>query len=201
VSRAGRLAAIGVLLAVSLPATLAGADSFTPVVLGIKIRPVTRRHKQLPVAVSITADAGVLDTRTAPLRLQVKLAAECGGTFQYTPGTVLIDKELSPQPTTGQAYSASAKGKGKPAKFGEQTVCAWLNEEGDNRTFASDQSTFVNVSKRCTTRAARFDRSRKALKRARKHRRAHPATFRRAKHAAAKAHKRALKACGKGVPL
>jgi hypothetical protein len=201
VSRAGRAAAIGGSLAVLLPASLAGADSFTPVVLSIKIRPIARRHAKLPVTVHLSADPGVLDTRTAPLRLQVKLAAECGGTFQYTPGTVLIDKELSPQPATGQAYSATAKGTGKPATFGENTVCAWLNEEGDNRTFASDQSTLVNVSKPCTTRAVRYKRARKALKRARKHRRAHPAKFRHAKHAAAKAHKRALKACGKGVPL
>ena len=94
----------------------------------------------------------VLDSATAPLRIRVKLATECGGTFATTPGDVLIDQQLNPQPTTGHAYQATAKGSGKPTSYGEQTVCAYLEEEGDNRMFANDTADPppVNVSRACT---------------------------------------------------
>ena len=142
-----RAAALGLVAAGADAGALAGADSFTPIRLGLTVAPVARRHVKLPVTIQISADAGALDPATAPLRIQVKLAAECGGTYQYTPGTVLLDQALSPQPTKGRAYSVTAKGSAAPA-FGEQTLCVWLNEEGEDRTFASDTSTQVNVSKR-----------------------------------------------------
>ena len=72
-------------------------------------------------------------TAAAPIRIQVKLAPECGGTYQYTAGPVLLDKQLSPQPATGHAYSAVARGSGKPSAYGVQTVCAWLERgQGDD---------------------------------------------------------------------
>ncbi len=144
-----------------LPSGVAGADSFNPVQLMIKIASVARRHVSLPITVKVTADASVLDTRTAPLRMRVKLARECGGTYSHTPGTVLLDKRMNPQPTTGKPYSAVARGSGKPRAYGVMTVCAFLDEEGDQRTFASDQSIQVDVSKACTRAAARFDRARR----------------------------------------
>jgi hypothetical protein len=201
VSRARRLAALGLVLAGALPASPAAADSFTPVRLGITVAPVARRHVKLPITVQVSADRGALDSSTSPLWIQVKLASECGGTFQYTPGTVLLDKRLDPQPSVGRGYSASFRGSGRPAEFGAQTVCVFLNEAGDQRTFASDQSTQVDVSRPCTLRAARYDRARKALRRARRHRHKHERRFRRARRRAAKARKRALRACGPGVRL
>jgi hypothetical protein len=164
----------------------ATADSFTPVRLNISVASVARAHAPLRITVAVSADAGALDTRSGPLRVRVKLARECGGTYQYTAGPVLLDKRLSPQPTTARAYSATARGRGSPTTYGELTVCTWLEEEGDNRDWATDQSLQVNVSRSCTVAAARYDSAR------RHHRR---------KSLVAADRRRARKACGPGVPL
>jgi len=160
--RRGPALAVAVAAAAALPTSLAGADSFTPVRLSIRVAPVARRHVPLPITVRVSADPGVLDTRTAPLRIRVKLARECGGTYRYTRGVVLLDKRLHPQPTTGQPYSAVTRASGRPRRYGVMTVCVFLDEEGDQRTFASDQTTQVDVSKACTRAAARFDAARGA---------------------------------------
>jgi hypothetical protein len=187
-------------LAGLMPASLAGADSFTPVRLGITVTPVARRHVKLPITVRVSADAGAFDPATAPLRLRAKLASECGGTYQYTPGTVLLDKRLSPQPVKGQPYSATVRSSGKPAAFGAQTVCLFLDEEGDNRTFASNQSTVVDVSRPCTSKATRYDRARRALRRLKRHK--HSARQqRRAKLRVHRTRKAARRACGPRVKL
>lgn len=162
------------------------ADSFTPVRLTIVVAHVARLHKPLAVTVRVSADPGVLDTRSAPLRAQVKLAGECGGTYRYTPGAVLLDKRLRPQPRTGRSYTGRAKGSGRPTAYGVETVCVWINEEGDGRTFASDQSVQVSVSRACTRAAARYDRARR----------------RHARHRRLAGEKRsARRACGPGVRL
>ena len=134
-------------VAATVVPTLAAADSFEPVRLAITVAATGHVRSQLPVSVTVSADAGVLDARTAPLRMLVKLAPECGGTFQYTTGPVLLDKRLNPQPATGRAYTATVKGAGKPTATGVQTVCVWLAEEGDGRVFATDDSLTVDVLK------------------------------------------------------
>jgi hypothetical protein len=181
-------AAVAVVAALSLLAGAgsAGGDSFTPVRLQIRVTPVARAHAPLHITVAVGADAGALDTRTGALRVRVKLASECGGTYQYTSGPVLLDQRLKPQPTTGRPYSATARGHGTPRAYGQLTVCTWLEEEGDNRDWATDQSVQVNVSKPCTLAAARYDAAR------RHHRRKPVLTADR---------RRARKACGPGVPL
>jgi hypothetical protein len=186
--RAGGRMLLGTLgaLAAGLPLTTAAADSFTPVRLHITIAPVARLHKRLAVKVHVTADPGVLDTRTGPLRVRVKLARECGGTYRYTRGDVLLDKRLRPQPTTGRAYSATATGAGKPTRYGEMTVCTWLEEGGDQRVFASSQSVQVDVSKSCTRAAARYDAARRKKQ---------------SKQRITADRRRARRACGDGVPL
>lgn len=149
----------------------AQADSFTPVTLGITIAPVARLHVALPITVKVSADPGVLDSATAPLRIRVKLTAtECGGTFSTTPGDVLLDQQLNPQPTTGHAYQATAKGSGKPTSYGQRIVCAFLEEEGDNRMFANDTANppLVTVSRACTQSAARYDAARASLAKAKR---------------------------------
>jgi phosphatidylinositol-3-phosphatase len=118
--------------------TIAGADSFNPVVMNIQVASQAHLGKALPIKVIVTADKSVLDTRTAPLRIEVKLASECGGEYGQTPGAVLLNKQLSPQPAVGKAYRAVATGSGRPGALGEQTVCAWLVEQGDGRQFAND---------------------------------------------------------------
>jgi hypothetical protein len=134
-------------LSLLVPAASAGGDSFTPVRLSITVARAAKLHRPLAIRVAVSADAGVLDTRTAPLRIRVKLSPECGGVFQQTPGAVLLDKRLAPQPVTGRPYAAVARGSGRPNRLGTHTVCAWLAEEGDGRVFASDQSLQVRVTK------------------------------------------------------
>jgi hypothetical protein len=172
------------LLGAGAPA--AAADSFTPVRLQISLAPVARAHAPLRISVAVSADPGALDSRTGPLRVRVKLASECGGTYQYTSGPRLLDQRLAPQPATGHAYTATASGHGTPSAYGQFTVCTWLEEEGDNRDFATDQSVQVNVSRSCTLAAARYDAAR------RRHRR---------KSVLAADRRRARTACGPGVTL
>jgi len=140
-----RIAAVAAACGLAATGALAVADSFTPVRLAVRIARTAHVRQKLPITVTVSADKGVLDTRTAPLRVQVKLASECGGTFRYTPGVVLVNKRLRPQPVTDRAYRATVRGYGRPRARGVQTVCVWLNEEGDGRTFASDQSRTVDV--------------------------------------------------------
>ncbi len=214
----GRLVAIAALATataaatVALGGTLAGADSFNPVRLAITVAPVARLAQTLAIAVNVSADAGALDTATAPLRIRAKLADECGGTFDTTPGPVLIDAELNPQPATGQAYQATGRGAGDPTAYGQKTVCAFLEEEGDNRQFANDtiDPPRVDMSKPCTLAAGRYDAALKSLARARlqlRHakRRGNRARLKKlvAKRSKTVARDRraARGACGPGVPL
>jgi hypothetical protein len=194
----GRLTAAlaAAVAAAAIPAALAGADSFTPVRLTIKVASVARLNTKLPITVSIGADAGALDS-SAPLRLRVKLAPECGGAFAATPGTVLLDKALSPQPATGKSYAATIRGSGRPKAYGADTVCVFVEEQGDSREFATDQSLQVNVSKPCTIAARRYDQARAALSRARRKHRGLAA----ARRLVANDKRAGLKRCGRGVPL
>jgi hypothetical protein len=125
--------------------------------LAITVAPTARLAKPLAIKVHVSADAGALDSAAAPLRIRAKLTGECGGTFDTTPGPVLIDAQLDPQPATGQPYTATARGAGKPIAYGHKTVCAFLEEEGDNRMFANDtvDPPMVDVSKPCTVAAGR----------------------------------------------
>ena len=173
-------------LAAAIPAAAASADSFTPVRLTIDATPVARLHQPFRVTVHISADPGALPSQT---RVRVKLATECGGTFQYTEGVVLVDKLLSPQPAFGHAYSGAVHGSGKPTAYGSYVVCTYVEEQGDNRMFANDTSVQTNVSRSCTTAASRYD----ALRRSR--------SARRHKSQILAARRAARRACGPGVPL
>lgn len=180
------VAAGAVLLGLAGGVPAASAERFTPVRLQIRVAPVARARAPLRIAVSVSADPGALDNRDGPMRIRVKLAGECGGTYQETSGPVLLDKRLSPQPTFGHAYTATASGRGVPKVYGALTACTWLEDEGANRDFATDQSVQVNVSRPCTVAAARYDAAR------RHHRR---------RSLVAADRRRARRACGQGVPL
>ncbi|HTX32611.1 MAG TPA: hypothetical protein VMD09_14610 [Solirubrobacteraceae bacterium] len=182
--RSWRAIAVAGAVAVAVPAATAGADSFTPVRLQITVTPVARLHAPLSLTVHVSADPSVLDDRDGPMRMHVVLAGECGGTFAYTQGVVLVNKVLNPQPTTGRAYSAVVRGSGRPNAYGVQTVCAYLDDNYE--TFATDTSNQVNVSQACTTAASRYDK----VRRKRGHKRAKAAAKRAAR-----------RACGPGVPL
>ena len=149
-------------LAAAIPVAAASADSFTPVRLSVGVAPVARLHQPLAVTVHISADPGALPAQT---RVRVKLAAECGGTFQYTQGVVLVDRLLSPEPAFGHAYSGVVRGSGRPTAYGSYVVCTYLEEQGDNRMFANDTSVQTNVSQPCTTAASRYDALRRSPER------------------------------------
>jgi hypothetical protein len=144
----------------------AGADSFTPITLQVSSSAIGRLHGPLPVTVAVTADQGVLDT-LAPVRARVKLATECGGDFTSTVGTVLLDRRLTPQPDPAEAYHGQARGSGRPAAYGAQSVCVYIEEEGDYRQYASDTAGQLNVTQGCTSAAGRYDTAAAALARAR----------------------------------
>jgi hypothetical protein len=207
-ARAAALALLAALL--SWPAALAGADSFTPVRLNVKVAPVARLGAPLKVAVGVTADPSVLDGSEGPMRIEVKLATECGGNFQTTPGVTLMNKQLNPQPAAGQAYSATATGAGRPHAYGQQSVCTFLEDATVGRVYANDESIQVTVSKSCTAAGRRYDAASRSLTRAQRQ-------LRRARGTAARRRARRLvatrrltltrdrrlgvKACGRGVPL
>jgi len=207
---AALVAALAATAGLGVCSSIAAADSFTPVGLTISIAPVARRHAPLPITVAITADPGVLDGSEGPLRMEVRLAPECGGTFQTTPGTTLVNAALNPQPSTGKAYAGSVKGSGRPSAYGAQTVCAFLEDTDIGRVYANDESMQVTVSPSCTGAATAYDRARAALTRAQKQlRRSTRAAVRRRlkrkiasrKRTVARDKRRATTACGAGVAL
>lgn len=193
-----------------IPASLAAADSFNPVTMSIAVTPVARLAAPLTVTVGVKADPGVLDSGEGPLRVEVKLAPECGGDFQHTAGVTLINLALNPPPTAGKAYSGTMSDRGRPLAYGVQTVCAYLEDSTVGRVYASDQSLTVNVSPACTAAGRRYDSAARALARARRqYRRAHG---KKARRRAAKVvthrrrtlvgdRRRGVAVCGPGVPL
>jgi hypothetical protein len=187
-------AAAAGLLAVT--ASGAGADSFTPVQLNIAVAPVARLHAPLTIRVAVTADPGALDGTEGPVRMEVKLAPECGGTFQTTPGTTLVNAALAPQPSTGRPYAGRVKGSGRPAAYGAQTVCAFLEDADIGRVYANDESQQVSVSRSCTSAASRYDTAQRRLRHTRR-----ATVRRRLKRTVARDRTRARRACGTGVAL
>jgi hypothetical protein len=200
------LMALGLTGAWVAPAT---ADSFSPVRLSIRTASVARRGAPLTVTVAVSADPGVLDTRDGALRVGVKLASECGGDFPTTPGSTLLDTALHPQPATGRAYSATARGSGRPSAYGMMNVCVFVFDTSAGRVYANDESVSVSVSPACTRAAARYDTDGRALAGARRAlRHAHGARARRLRHQVAglrrtqaRDHAAAMAACGSGVSL
>jgi hypothetical protein len=201
--------------AITLAATLgvaasAAADSYTPIRMTTLVTPVARAHAPLKTTVAVAADPGVLDVAEGNLQVEVKLAAECGGSFQTTPGITLVNAPLKPAPRNGQAYSGSVSGSGRPTVFGTQTLCVFLEDSDVGRVFAHDESGQVEVSRPCTTDAARYDREQTALKRAQRQlvrargkvrRRRVQRTIAQRRRTATRFRRAARKACGPGVTL
>jgi hypothetical protein len=209
-SRLAWMVALGAALVIALACAAAQADSFSPVTLGIGVTPVARLGVPLRVKVTVHADPGVLDTADGPLRVQVKLASECGGNFQTTTGVTLVNAPLNPPPTVGVAYSGGASGSGRPAAYGMRTLCTFLEDSGSNRVYANDESVSTSVTAACTSAGRAYDSASRAL-RAAQHslRRAHTRAARRRdrrlmakrRSALAAARRRGVAACGSGVPL
>jgi hypothetical protein len=186
------------------------ADSFTPVRMAITVAPVARLHVKLPVSVTVSADPGVLDDREGAIRIGVRLASECGGSFETTSGPIVLIRTLSPGPDAGRAYQATARGFGRPDTYGVQTLCMFLEATSTQRVFANDESNAVNVSRPCTAAGTRYDRANRALKQARRRLRHAKRTGQRKRlkklvagrqRTLRRDRRRGIAACGKGVAL
>jgi hypothetical protein len=180
-------------LAVLLPgAAAAWADGGEPVSLSVSTPAVVGSNVGFPVRVTVSSDRGLL---TGSYRVRIRAAAECGASFDSTPGAVLLD-----EPLTG---SGKLKGTAKTHSFGHFTACAFLEQQGDDRLFAFDDTATFAVTHGCTTYSRRVIATRRSLKNTRKRLRhahgAHRAALsRRAAHLRAKlkrANARRRRAC------
>jgi len=149
-------------------ATPAAGDAFDPVALEVEAPAIARSDRPLSIAATVTADPGALTGTDGQVRIRVKLAPICGGSFEGTEGVTLVDRPLDPQPRAGAAYRATATGSGTPASAGEQAVCAFVAAGGDERQYAANVDATVDVSAACTTAARRVERQRRTTRRATK---------------------------------
>lgn len=143
-------------------ATVAGAGG-EPVTMAVRVPAVAASSVSFPVRVSVTSDPGALDG-AGPLRVRVKAARECGASFDSTLGTALLDKPLG--------ASREVAGSARTHRFGTFTVCAFLEQQGDARLYAFDDSASFAVTHACTTysrRAAATRRGLRKVKRALRH--------------------------------
>lgn len=144
-------------LLVLLPASAAWADNGEAVSISVDVPAVLASGVGFPVHVTVTSDPGAL---TGPLRVRVRAATECGGTFDSTPGAVLLDTPLGANGKVARTALTHS--------FGTFTACAYLEEPGDNRLFAFDDSTTFAVTHPCTTYSRRVIATRRSLKKTRK---------------------------------
>jgi hypothetical protein len=195
----------------AVPSSLAAADSFTPITVALHYTPIARLHAKFQVKATITADPGVLDIAAQPVRIGVKLATECGSTYETTTGPAVLNQHLKPQPAVGRAYSATITGAGRPAAYGTQTLCMFI-EDSIGRVYANDESQQVTISKPCTTAGSRYDKDSKALTKAQRQlrraksksksaRKRLTKTVNKDKRTLARDRRKGVAACGKGVPL
>jgi hypothetical protein len=154
-----RALALGLLAACAL-ASSAWADGGEPVTMDVSVPGVVASGIGFPVRVTVTSDPGALSGATAPLRVRVRAAAECGASFDSTPGAVLLDAPLGSNGTVA--------GRGSTTTFGTFTACAFLEEQGDDRLFAFDDSTSFAVTHACTTFTRRAAAARSSLRKVRR---------------------------------
>jgi len=134
----------------------AWADGGEPLTMDVSVPGVVASGAGFPVRVTVK---GALAGATAPLRVRVKAATECGGTFDSTPGAVLLDSPLG--------SNGTAAGRASTTSFGSFTACAFLEQQGDDRLFAFDDSTSFAVTHACTTFTRRAAAARSSLRKVR----------------------------------
>ncbi len=183
------LAALGVVLLAAQPAV---ATLDEPVSVTAQAPETVAAGTAFPLRVDVAAEAGALDIAAQPLRLRVRFAPECGGSFAGTEGPTAIDRVL-PAPAPGAAYAQSVSVRAKLGAPGPETVCAFL-EDADERQFATDTEATVTVVPPCPAarrkvgklkvRLARIDRRLRKLRRA-----MHEADGARRRHLAKRIHK------------
>ena len=118
--------------------------------------------------VAVEAEAGTLDIAARPLRVRVKLAPECGGSFAGTAGPAAFEQALA-GPPAGAALKQTLTGKVTATTPGPEVVCAFL-EDATERQFATDTEEEVTVQspgavKQCSAVTKRLQGAEMKLKR------------------------------------
>jgi hypothetical protein len=142
---------------VLLPVIGASADDGEPVSISVDMPAVVASNIGFPLHVIVTSNPGLLP---GSYRVRVRAARECGGSFDTTPGAVLLDKPLG--------ANGKVAATGRTHRFGAFTACAFLEQVGDNRLFAFDDSTTFSVTHPCTTYSRRVVATTPSLKKVRK---------------------------------
>lgn len=164
-------AALGGVLALLLLAGTAGAALLEPVTVTATAPETVTAGSPFKLEVAVEAEAGTLDIAAAPLRVRVKLAPECGGSFAGTPGPTALEQVL-PNPVAGAAYSRTVTGQVTASGTGTDVVCAFL-EDSQERQFATDTEEEVNVmspatARRCTVATKELKVTKRKLRRLQK---------------------------------
>jgi hypothetical protein len=158
--RALPLAVAVVLLAA--PAGALGAAG-EPIAVTANAPAVVASGSHFRLTVSVAAEAGALDIAAQPLRLRVRLAHECGGSFAGTRGPTALDRVL-PAPSAGASYRARAVARPKAGKAGAETVCAFL-EDAQGRQFATETEERLRIVPRCAAANRRLIAVKRSLRR------------------------------------
>ena len=184
--------ALAALAALATASAASGQDE--AIRLTIQAPSVVARGAPIPLRVAVAADPGAMNGATGPLRLRVRLAPECASTFAATSGPVAIDRRLPAPGAASAPYTANVRGSSRVAALGAYSVCAFVEEEGDDRLFAADSGTQLQATQACTTATRKVTRATAALRRARRaHLTGRVRTLRRRLGTAAAARRRA---CG-----
>jgi hypothetical protein len=160
---------LGSLAALLVVAAPAGAALLEPVTITATApEPRIAAGTPFKLEVAVAAEAGTLDIAAQPLRVRVKLAPECGGSFAGTPGPAAFEQML-PAPAAGAAYSQLLKGKATATSPGIDVVCAFL-EDAQERQFATDTEEEVTVLsagavKQCAAATKQLKTAKRKLKR------------------------------------
>ena len=161
--------ALGGLAAFLALAAIAGAALIEPVTITATV-PESQVAAGTPfkLEVAVEAEAGTLDIAARPLRVRVKLAPECGGSFAGTAGPAAFESTLA-GPPAGAALKQTLTGKVTAPTPGTEVVCAFL-EDATERQFATDTEEEITVLsagavKQCTVATRQLTIAKKKLKR------------------------------------
>lgn len=145
----------------------AAADLIEPVSVTATAPPLVAAKLPFQLEVQVDAEPGALDIAAQPLRLRVRFAPECGGSFAGTEGPTAIDRVL-PAPSPGAAYADRVAAKVKLADQGPETVCAFL-EDDEERQFATDTEETLLVGPGCATASRDVAKLKRRLARLTRH--------------------------------
>jgi hypothetical protein len=167
--RRGAAVVLGGLAALLIVAATAGAALLEPVTITATApEPQQEAGRPFTLEVAVEAEAGALDIAVRPLRVRVKLAPECGGSFAGTAGPTAYEATLA-GPPAGAALKQTLNAKVTAASPGTEVVCAFL-EDATERQFATDTEEEITVLaagavKQCAAATKQLQKAKKSLKR------------------------------------